>query len=95
MTVIEAMACECPVLISDRVNICDAVRDASAGRVVGLDITELGNAMVDLLTERASTQKMAATGREFVRQHYSWDSISGQLTSAYEQLLAQHANRPR
>jgi glycosyltransferase involved in cell wall biosynthesis len=95
MTVIEAMACQCPVLISDRVNICDDIPDVGAGRVVSLDAEQLSDAMHDLFSNPPATVRMAATGRAFVQQHYSWDSVNQQLTTAYQQLLRQHPARRR
>ena len=91
MTVIEAMACECPVLISDQVNISDDIRRAQAGRVVSLNISAISEAMLELLNAPAATQKMATRGRAYVRQHYAWDSVNGQLSMAYQRLLQQHA----
>lgn len=91
MTVIEAMASECPVLISDQVNICDDIERARAGRVVALDIDTISAAMLDLLTHRAETREMATRGRNHVREHYAWDIVSGQLSREYQRLLQRHA----
>lgn len=93
MTVIEAMACECPVVISDQVNICEDIRQAQVGRVVSLDAGEIGDTLREMLANPAATREMATRGRAHVRKHYTWDTVSGQLTGEYERLLQRHALR--
>lgn len=87
MTVAEAMACRCPVVISDQVNIWREVKRAGAGQVTRLDIPEIADALTALL--RSDEDTLHATGeagRKLVKQQYTWAQISQQLTQVYETL---------
>jgi glycosyltransferase involved in cell wall biosynthesis len=88
MTVVEAMACGTPVVISDQVNIHREVRDASAGLVTRCDIDEIAEAMAALLSDEARRQAMGAAGRCAARDLYSWAPIVRQLTAEYEAVVA-------
>jgi glycosyltransferase involved in cell wall biosynthesis len=88
MTVVEAMACGTPVVISDQVNIHRAVRDASAGLVTRCDVDEIAEATAALLSDEARRQAMGAAGRCAARDLYSWPPIVRQLTLEYEAVIA-------
>jgi glycosyltransferase involved in cell wall biosynthesis len=88
LTVVEAMACGVPVVISDQVNIHRAVQDAGAGVVTRCDIDEIAEAMAALLSDEARRQAMEAAGRCAARDQYSWPPIVRQLTLEYEVLIA-------
>jgi glycosyltransferase involved in cell wall biosynthesis len=88
MTVVEAMACSTPVVISDQVNIHREVRNASAGLVTRCDIDEIAEAMAALLSDEARRQAMGAAGRCAARDLYSWPPIVRQLTLEYEAVIA-------
>lgn len=87
MTVAEAMACGCPVVISDQVNIWREVEQAGAGRVVGLDVAAITEAMVAVLMDKETARQMGAAGRALVQHRYSWPAIVEELTKVYESLL--------
>ena len=87
MTVVEAMACGCPVIISDRVNIWKDVKKADAGLVVGLDSQELAGAITKMLTDMQSSQAMGLRGRQAAAMKYAWPPIVRQLTEAYCELI--------
>ena len=88
MTVVEAMACGCPVVISNEVNICSVVQDGNAGLVVGLEIEEIGAALSKLLDDDSMAQAMGAAGRQIVQEKFVWNVIVGRLTEVYRSLSA-------
>lgn len=87
MTVIEAMACGCPVVISDHVNIWREVQEAGAGRVVGLDHRMLAEAIVSVLRNRDAAREMGAAGRAFVRRRFTWNRVVEELTVVYKAMV--------
>lgn len=88
MTVVEAMACGCPVVISDQVNIWREVAETGAGRVVNLDVAAVAEAMVSLVSDKVTASRMGAAGRALVEHRYSWPAIVGDLSNVYASLLA-------
>ena len=95
MTVVEAMACGCPVVISDQVNIWREVQDAGAGLVVRLDPREIANAMCRVLADKELTRAMGTRGRRAARERYAWPRIVEQLTQIYRGLIEDAAAKRR
>jgi glycosyltransferase involved in cell wall biosynthesis len=87
MTVIEAMACECPVVISDQVNIWSSVQNAGAGLVVRLDSGQISGALIRILEERDIAAQMGAVGRSLVKERFDWRRIAEQFDDVYGVVL--------
>lgn len=87
ITVVEAMACGCPVVISDRVNIWREVNQAGAGLVTPCDVEAVAKAMLKLLADNKLRKSMGRAGRALVREKYNWEQISLELIQLYENLV--------
>jgi glycosyltransferase involved in cell wall biosynthesis len=83
-SVAEGMAAGLPVVVSDRVNICDDVAEAGAGLVVERDERQLANALLRLLRAPDERRRMGASGQRLVRERYSPAAVGARLTRAYE-----------
>ena len=88
MTVVEAMACKLPVVISDQVNIHNEVTESGGGLVTHCDVDELAKGIAGLLGDADKRRSMGESGRTFVRQQYSLDRIVARLTKEYEFVIA-------
>lgn len=88
IVIAEAMACECPVVISDQVNIHGGVVDAGAGLVARCDVPEVASALIALLGDRERRKAMGARGRELVRSQWTWNAVAKQLEAEYERVIA-------
>jgi len=86
MTVVEAMACGCPVVISDQVNIWPLVEKAGAGLVVPLDIGQISDALLRVLGDSHAAAMMGTSGRAAAREQFSWETIVDQFDRVYETL---------
>ena len=75
ITVIEAMACGCPVLISDQVNIFSQVNIAKAGRVVAANREQTKLALAEMINDSQS-ESMGKNGRDFAMDKYDWIQIA-------------------
>jgi glycosyltransferase involved in cell wall biosynthesis len=84
MTVIEAMACGLPVVISDKVNIWREVQKGGAGLV---DADKFANAFISLLDDKDSGRRMGDAGKVLVRSRYTWSSIVHELMKVYQDIL--------
>ena len=88
IAVAEAMFCRLPVVITDKVNIWEEVRDAGAGLVSGCDVEEVAAGIAALLADPGRGRAMGEAGRALVLGRYSWDGIAPQLEKAYEDIIA-------
>lgn len=88
ISVIEAMACGLPVLISDRVNIWREVKADGAGFVEPCDVNRFASALLDLLSDDDRLIKMGEAGRKSVRARYDWAHIGAELERLYQGIVA-------
>jgi glycosyltransferase involved in cell wall biosynthesis len=81
MAVAEAMAQGVPVVVSDRVNICDDIARAGAGEVVPRDVTALAAAIVRTLD---APPAVGEAGRRLVRDRYAPNVVGPAMRDAYQ-----------
>ncbi len=93
LTVVEAMACSCPVVVSKEVNIWREVEVARAGIAVDLNIESITKAVVALLSARQSAEEMGRNGRQMVQQEYDWKMIVDKLEKVYEEVAVPRERR--
>ncbi len=90
MTVVEALACKLPVVISDQVNIHAEVSGSGAGLVTRCDAGEVTQALETLLADADRRRAMGEAGRRLVQARFTWPAIVEALTAEYEQVIARH-----
>ena len=88
MTIIEAMACALPVVISNRVNIHREISEAGAGLVARCDAGDVATALQALLSDTDRRHQMGSAGRRWVEERFSWPDIVRALTREYELIVA-------
>ena len=93
LAVAEAMACACPVVISDQVNIHAEVAGAGAGIVTRCDTAEITTALHALLRDADRRRTMGEAGRRLVQENYTWPAIVHALTREYEAVIARHRGK--
>jgi glycosyltransferase involved in cell wall biosynthesis len=87
ISVLEALACGVPVVVSDKVNIWREIKGAGAGLVVPTEPESLAQAMSVLLNDQDSARQMGQSGQRLVRENYQWSTIGQKLEQAYLALL--------
>jgi glycosyltransferase involved in cell wall biosynthesis len=87
LAVVEAMACGCPVIVSDRVNIYREIREAGAGSAVSLDGGSLERELVRWLANPSLSRAAAGRAARFVRAHYDQDRIANGWGDHYDYLI--------
>jgi len=91
--VVEAMASGLPVVITDRVNIHEAVSAADAGLVIGCDVEELARSLQNLLANDDRRRELGKKGRELARAQFGWDKAASCLIEAYATLATTGRSR--
>ncbi len=87
MTVVEAMACAVPVVISDQVNIHAEVAQSGAGLVTHCDVSEVAEAVLGLLADPERRAVMGSAGRAAAQMRYTWPSIVDALSREYTSVI--------
>jgi len=87
MTVVEAMACALPVVISDQVNIYAEVVQSGAGLVTRCDADEVAEAVIALLVDSDRRGVMGWAGREAAQTRYTWPNIVDALSREYASVI--------
>jgi len=90
---IEAMACEKPVVTSRLGGTIDSVHDGVNGFLVKYgDPDELAGALIRILQDQKLGRKMGIAGRQLVLREFTWESVADRIDSIYSEVLGRHAN---
>jgi len=84
-TVLEALACGTPVILTDRCGIADYVK--KIGCVVEYDKDKLKHAITKILTDEGLRRKFGKEGIRVVREKFGLDRIVEQLENIYKNCL--------
>lgn len=84
-TVLEALACSLPVIVTDRCGIAEVV--AEAGCVVAYDEDRLRDALLKVLSDGGLRRRLGIEGRKLVSGEFKWDVIVGKLENIYQHVL--------
>lgn len=84
LSILEAMACGCPVVISDRCKFPEVAR-YGAGLIVPTSTPELAAALRVYPSDAARRVADGRSARLLVEQHYTWDVVCRQAAQMYEQ----------
>jgi glycosyltransferase involved in cell wall biosynthesis len=87
-SVVEAMACGVPVIISDRVGIWREVEAEGAGKVAPCNGNSFAEAMLSLLNSPDVAERMGENGKTLVRKRFQWSSVALDLETAYRSILS-------
>ena len=83
-TVTEALACRRPVVISNRVNICDEMAQAEAGLVVACSPDAVADGVCRVLDDPALAERLSGNGYDLVQRMFTWDAALDVLLPLYE-----------
>ena len=86
MAITEAMACGCPVVISEACHFPE-VASADAGEVLPLDTPQIAAALQRMFNDSQRRNLMGLAGRKLVLQRYTWPEIARQAVSTYQEML--------
>jgi glycosyltransferase involved in cell wall biosynthesis len=85
----QALACGKPVVAFDVDGAREVCVDGETGLLVRAgDVTGLGNAVIRLLQDKALANRMAAQGRNLVKERFSEERMVRQLVELYRRLWA-------
>ncbi|MFL0161729.1 glycosyltransferase [Aquirufa salirivi] len=80
MSVVEAMLCEIPVVISEHVGIALDLKNVGCAKVIQLMDRSMKDAIIELLNDSNLRLIMGRKGREYAKQNYSYQAVEIKLT---------------
>ncbi|HET9471748.1 MAG TPA: glycosyltransferase, partial [Usitatibacter sp.] len=94
MSIVEAMACGKPVVVTDRVNIAPDIAAAGAGLVCPCDPNAIAGAVVRLLSDSTLAATMGAAGSALVRREYAIGPAARRVHDAFASIVAARGRTP-
>jgi len=82
ITVLEALACGTPVIVTDRCGLADVI-NGQAGLVVPYDKEQLQHALLNMLGNVKMRQQFGEKGKLLVCEKFDWEKIAEQVESVY------------
>lgn len=92
ISVIEAMFCGLPIIVSDKVNIFHDTEAAKAGRVIPLSVECLTEAILEFASDKPLRDRCGAAGEALVRAQFMRDRV-GRMHEAMCLKYWRHAER--
>lgn len=86
-TLMEAMACELPVVSSDVGNAKKILGDGRGILLKKYTEKEIAEICIDILSDDQKAEKIGKIARKYVEEHHSWDKISKQTQGLYEEVI--------
>lgn len=87
IVVLEAMACQTPVISTEIVGVAEDVKSSNSGIIVPpKDSDELADAIIKILMDE-NPEKMGINGRKLVKDRYTWSQIAQMTENLYNKLI--------
>ena len=89
VSVVEAMACETPVIVTNIGGLKEVVKDDTVGLKVKIgDVEDTTSAIERLITDKELYNKIAVNGRKHVVELYNWEDNLKQMIVEYNKLVS-------
>jgi glycosyltransferase involved in cell wall biosynthesis len=89
IVLLEAQAAGKPVVAFNIGGVNEAVLNGETGLLVERgSIAELADALLNLLSDKSSREKMGEAGRRFVMENFTWDICAQKMLAVYREALA-------
>lgn len=83
LTVLEACACEVPVIVTNKCGIADTIKNNKLGYVVRTEEHQLVSAINTFLNDEKLRRKVGERNRKLVKKSFSWDHVTKKFEELY------------
>lgn len=88
IVLLEALACEKPVVSTKIVGVAEDVDKTNSGIIVKpKDVEALANAIITILKDRDVGNQMGKKGRKMVEEKYTWERVAKMIEEVYYEVL--------
>ena len=96
VAIIEASACEVPVIVSDAGGLPEVVADGESGLVIPRDAPMcLARALIRLAADAPLRRRLGEAGRLRVMREYEWSTCVDRMIAAYGEVIAEMDTGPQ
>jgi glycosyltransferase involved in cell wall biosynthesis len=88
LALVEAMAAECPVVVSDHIDLAPDITQAGAGLVVSPNVDETAKAISLLLQSDEMGREMGSRGRQLVLERFTWERCAHEFNKVFDDILS-------
>ena len=92
MTIIEAMYCRLPVVVTKYVGISDVISDTGAGMVTQKDSDEIAKALLCILDDQKYANRIRECGERLVKERYSVAHVTDIFIDLYQKICYNPGN---
>ncbi len=89
LSLLEAMAARVPLIITRTANKAELITDGVNGKVAESDVKALASALSDALRDPDKSRKMSENGFEFVREHFSLETMMNRYQGLYKEIIGE------
>lgn len=94
VSVVEAMACGTPVVVTNVGGLKEVVKDDSVGLKVNIgDVDDTANAIEKLITDKNIYEQIAVNARKYAIERYNWQDNLKQMINEYSKLLTKQEDK--
>ncbi|MCG1027059.1 glycosyltransferase [Virgibacillus halodenitrificans] len=88
VAVLEASACEVPVVVSNVGGLPEVVQDGVTGYICNLDdLGKMADKLYELVMDEGKRAEFGRNGRKFVRNHYEWQQNVAEMEKIYKKIV--------
>jgi len=88
IVLLEAMACEKPVVSTEIVGVADDVEKTNSGIILKpKDVEALANAIITILKDKELANKMGKCGRKLAEEKYTWKRVAKMTEKVYKEVV--------
>lgn len=86
IALLEALYMGLPMLVTDKVGLCEEIRDTGAGIIVPVLSSEIHDGLLKLI-DKDARMSMKGKGTELILEKYTWDTIAHNLVGQIQELI--------
>lgn len=87
ISIVEAMASRKPVVVTDRVCICDKIKLADAGIITECDSEQIANALCNIVNNPRVSDAMGENGYNLVEREFTWQNVASEMIKVYDEVV--------
>jgi len=92
LTVLEALACGLPVIVSDRCGIASAINGKTGLSFRYDDKEQLKRALAQMLSDEKMRHEFGDRGKALVRDQFTWERVAAEFEAIYEKVRIKSKN---
>lgn len=86
-TIVEAMACGTPVVVTNKVGISRELEENESGVIVNTDVYSVYNGIKSLLSDTNLRERIIINARSMIRKFFDIEGVASQMLDSYKQIL--------